>query len=122
MRFLFVDVFMERIKLMIPLSLFASMVFCYLVFSKNGLFNAIETKVVKISLRVVAYTLIILLATMFFIFMGMILLFGSLGIPVLLAVDVFAIVLLIRRIILSRKNKLKAENETKARVNYMKVI
>lgn len=120
MRLFFVDIFMERIKLMIPLALFASAIFSYLIFSRNKLFDGIENKIGRIFLKTVSYLVIIFFASLFLIFIGMMLLFGSLGLPVLAMLDIAGIVFLIRRIVLSRRNKRKGA-QSENRINYMKV-
>ncbi|MCL1929475.1 MAG: hypothetical protein FWG07_11890 [Treponema sp.] len=120
MRFLFVDVFLERIKFMIPLAIIASGLFGYLIFSKNGLFNSLENKAIKIGLKIISYSVIFFLSTMLLIFFGMLLLFGSLGLPVLFLLDILGIVLLIRRIFISRKNRKRADSEPKKKIIYMK--
>ena len=85
-----------------PLALIASAIYSYLFFSKYKLYNRIKNKIVKILLEIFTYVIVIIFFTIILTILGMILIVGIIGIPVLLILDIMGIVLLIKKIIASK--------------------
>jgi hypothetical protein len=94
------------IFILAPLALIASTVYSYLFFSRHGLYNRIKNRIIKIILKIITYGLIIIFLTIFLSLLGMALLVGIIGLPVLFILDIIGIVLLIK------KNKNKINNDS----------
>lgn len=91
--------------ILFPLAFFASAIYTYLIFSKHKLFSRIKHKALRIVIRIIAYTMTVIILSIILSMVGMILLMGIIGIPVLLVLDVIAIIFLIRRIFKNSKIK-----------------
>jgi hypothetical protein len=93
------------IFILAPFAFFASSIYSYLLFSKIGLYNKIKNTIIKIILLIITYFIVILLFTIILTIIGMVLFIGIIGLPVLLILDIIGVVLLIKKIIKSIKNK-----------------
>jgi L-asparagine transporter-like permease len=88
-----------------PLALIASIIYSYLFFSKYGLYNKIKNKMIRIILKTITYVIVIIFFTILLTTLGMALLIGIIGLPVLFILDIIGIILLIKKKITSRKLK-----------------
>jgi len=93
------------IFILAPLALIASLIYSYLFFSKYKIFKIIKNKIIRILLKIFIYIIVILIFTSILTFIGMMLLVGIIGMPVLIILDIIGIILLIIKII--NRNKLK---------------
>ena len=87
------------IFILAPLALIAAIIYSYLFFSKYKLYSGIENNIIKIVLRIVTYTIIIVLLTVILSVFGMMLMVGLIGLLLLLVLDIVGIVLLIMKLI-----------------------
>ena len=90
---------------LIPLSLIASSIYSYLIFSKHPLYNGIKNKIIKIFLKILTYVIIILFFTIVLSILSFALLVGLIGMPILIILNIVGIILLVKKIISSIKNK-----------------
>jgi len=97
------------IFILAPLALIASAIYSYLFFSKYKIFNKIKNKIIRIFLKTFIYIIVILFFTCILTFIGMLLVVGIIGMPVLIILDIIGIILLIKKIItkIINMNKLK---------------
>ena len=95
------------ILLLAPFALIASLIFSYLYFDKSRLQNKIKNRILNRLVFIITYILIIIICTYFLSMFGLMLLFGIIGLPVLIIIDIIGIILLIKRLIFSKKNNNK---------------
>ena len=93
------------IFILAPFALIASAIYSYLIFSEIGLYSKIENKLIKVLLNIITYTFVIVIFTIILSIIGMMLFIGIIGLPVLFILDIVGIILLIKKIIISRKRK-----------------
>ncbi|MDR2922059.1 MAG: hypothetical protein LBU85_01810 [Treponema sp.] len=93
------------IFLLAPFALFASIIYSFLYLDKSKIENLIKNKIINRLLFIITYIIIIILFTVFLSILGMSLLVGIIGLPVLIIIDIIGIILFFRKILIRKKNK-----------------